>query len=356
MSEPLKISGVVLPEREHRDVYVRDGRVSAEPVDEVRDLGTGWLVPGLVDAHCHIGLDENGSVGEAGQAAQARANRDAGALLLRDCGTVPDTRWIDDEEDLPRIVRCGRHIARSRRYTRGFAHEVEPELLVSQVQREARRGSWVKIIGDWIERGAGDLMPSWPRGIVRDAITAAHDLGARVTAHVFGQEALPSLLDAGIDCIEHGTGLDTTLIAQMADQQTAYVPTALQLNNFTEFARQADGKFPEFAAHLRDLHARRTDTVRAADDAGVAIYAGTDAGGVRPHGTIVDEINQLCAYGLPARTALGAGSWRAREWLGFSGSLCDGAEADFVVYDSDPVADPTVLHHPASVVLRGQVV
>ena len=36
---------------------------------------------------------------------------------------------------------------------------------------------------------------------------AAHEEGARVTAHCFGEDCLPDLLDAGIDCIEHGTGL-----------------------------------------------------------------------------------------------------------------------------------------------------
>ncbi|MGH3423573.1 MAG: amidohydrolase family protein [Nocardioidaceae bacterium] len=350
----LTVSGIVLPERERRDLHVRDGRVSAAPVDGARDLGTGWIVPGLVDAHCHIGLDESGGVDEATQTEQAVTDRDAGALLLRDCGTVADTRWIDERDDLPRIVRCGRHIARTRRYTRGFAHEIEPELFVTQVQQEARRGAWVKIVADWIDRGEGDLMPVWPRGILRDGIAAAHDLGAKVTAHVFGEAALPDLLDARVDCIEHGTGLSDELIAQMVDQGTAFVPTTLQLNNFDGFAAAADGKFPAYAAHMRELYARRVDTVRAAYLAGVPVYAGTDAGGVRPHGTVADEINELHAYGLLPFDALGAGSWRAREWLGFDGSLTDGAEADFVVYDADPLEDLTVLRRPRAVVLRGR--
>src|SRR5699024_5646985 len=131
--------------------------------------------------------------------------------------------------------------------------------------------------------------------------------------------------------------------------------TVLQLNNFNEFAAPASERFPAYAAHMRALHARRKETVYAAYSAGVPVYAGTDAGGVRPHGTIVDEINELAAYGLSAFDALGAGSWRAREWLGFSPELDAGGEADFVVYDSDPLVDLSVLRHPRTVVLRGQV-
>ena len=71
-------------------------------------------MPGLVDAHCHIGLDAHGAVDEATTEEQAVADRDAGALLLRDCGSPADTRWVHERDDLPRLIRCGRHIARTR--------------------------------------------------------------------------------------------------------------------------------------------------------------------------------------------------------------------------------------------------
>jgi imidazolonepropionase-like amidohydrolase len=93
----------------------------------------------------------------------------------------------------------------------------------------------------------------------------------------------------------------------------------------------------------------------AAYDAGVSIFAGTDAGGVLPHGGIADEVVELAAYGMPAEYALGAASWRAREWLGWNATLDEGAPADFVVYPRDPLQDLSVLHDPTVVVLRGQV-
>ena len=61
---------------------------------------------------------------------QALADRDAGVLLLRDCGSPADTRWMDDRDDLPELIRAGRHLARPRRYIRNYAHEIEPDELV----------------------------------------------------------------------------------------------------------------------------------------------------------------------------------------------------------------------------------
>ena len=87
-----------------------------------------------------------------------------------------------------------------------------------------------------------------------------------------------------------------------------------------------------------------------------AIFAGTDAGGVLPHGGIADEVAELAAYGMPTDYALGAASWRARSWLGWNAELDEGAPADFVVYPRDPRQDLSVLREPSAVVLRGRVV
>ncbi|HEX6515932.1 MAG TPA: amidohydrolase family protein [Nocardioidaceae bacterium] len=353
----LKFRGPVLPEGESRDLYVVDGHVTYEPVASAEPVAEGWIVPGLVDAHCHVGLDENGAVPEDVQEKQALTDRDAGTLLIRDCGSAADTSWIHDREDLPRLIRAGRHLARTRRYIRNYAHEIEPEQLPEYVAREADRGDgWVKLVGDWIDREAGDLTPSWTRESVHAAIRVAHEHGARVTAHVFGEHALPDLIDAGIDCIEHGTGLSPDLVDTMVRNGVALVPTAKQLNNFPQYAAAGGRKFPRYAEHMTALYERRRETIGAAYEAGVAIYAGTDAGGVLPHGLIAEEVLELATYGLSTYDALGAASWRAREWLGLPGTLAEGAPADFVVLGSDPLADLGALKDPKRIVLRGRVV
>jgi imidazolonepropionase-like amidohydrolase len=353
----LRFRGPVLPDGEPRDLYVVDGRITLEQQAGAETAAEGWIVPGLVDAHCHIGLDAHGAVDDAATEEQAVADRDAGALLLRDCGSPADTRWVQGRDDLPRLIRCGRHLARTRRYIRDYAYEVEPADLEAHVAQEAQAGDgWVKLVGDWISRDAGDLTPSFPAETFATAIATAHEHGARVTAHCFGETVLPELIGAGIDCIEHGTGLTSDLVDEMAARGTALVPTAVQLDNFPAYAEAGRARFPAYADHMLALHARRRETIMAAYDAGVAIFAGTDAGGVLPHGGIADEVAELAAYGMPAAYALGAASWRARAWLGWNAELDEGAPADFVVYPRDPLTDLSVLREPEAVVLRGRVV
>jgi imidazolonepropionase-like amidohydrolase len=357
MSDAIRVSGTVLPEGDHRDVYIVNGLITYEAAADATTVAEGWIVPGLVDAHCHVGLDRSGGVPEDVQERQAVDDRDAGTLLIRDCGTAADTRWIDGRDDLPRIIRAGRHLARTKRYIRNYAHEIEPLELPEYVAREAQRGDgWVKLVGDWIDRDAGDLLPCWPRDALEAAMGIAHAHGARVTAHVFGEHALPDLIEAGIDCIEHGTGLSADLIDTMVANHVALVPTAKQLNNFPTYAASAREKFPTYAEHLSSLFSRRKETIAAAHEAGVQIFAGTDAGGVLPHGLIGDEIAELADYCLTPYEALGAASWRARAWLGLPGTLDEGTPADLVVYPADPLADLGVLKSPERIILRGKVV
>src|SRR3954454_19385846 len=146
----LKLVGTVLPAGEQQELHLSGGLVVDRPTAaDVTTVHTGgWIVPGLVDAHCHIGLDQHGAVDTDVQEQQAIVDRDAGALLVRDAGSAADTRWIDDREDLPRIIRAGRHLARTRRYIKDYAHEIEPEQLPEYVASEAKRSDgWVKLVG-----------------------------------------------------------------------------------------------------------------------------------------------------------------------------------------------------------------
>jgi len=352
MAAALHVRAVVLPDDEERDLWVVDGRVTSELVADAQTLPGGWVVPGLVDAHCHIGLDANGPVDKDVQEQQALSERAAGVLLARDCGVPSDTRWIDDRADLPRIVRAGQHVARTKRYLRNYGVEVEPEELVDTVAAQAARGDgWVKIVGDWIDRDLGDLGPCWPDDVLAAAVAKAHELGARVTTHVFGEQALPGLLAAGVDCVEHGTGLSEEQIELMASRGIGLVPTLINIDTFPDIAAQAS-KFPAYAEHMLALHARVNPMVATAYEAGVPIYAGTDAGGSLRHGLIAQEVQALHRAGLPPADALAAASWKAREWLGHP-SLAEGAPADFVVLAEDPRKNLRALEQPVAVVLRG---
>ena len=158
----------------------------------------------------------------------------------------------------------GRHLARPKRYQRGYAIELEDESqLPDAVAEQARWGDgWVKLVGDWIDRDIGDLAPLWSDDVLKPAIDAAHANGARVTAHVFSEDALPGLINAGIDCIEHGTGLTDDTIELMVEHGTALVPTLINIENFPGIADAAE-KYPAYARHMRDLY----DHVLSADRA-----------------------------------------------------------------------------------------
>lgn len=354
----LHLRGQVLlgPDEIRPEAWVVGGRVTFErPTSAGADTQTvrGWVLPGLVDAHCHVGLGAMGAVPPEVAEEQATQDRDAGTLLIRDAGSPVDTRWVDDRQDLPKIIRAGRHIARTRRYIRNYAHEVEPEQLVERVRLEARAGDgWVKLVGDWIDRELGDLAPCWPADLLKEAIDAAHEEGARVTAHCFGEASLHDFAAAGTDCIEHATGLETETIEAFAEQRIAIVPTLVNISTFPRIAAPAQERFPAYHARMLALHARRYDTVRAAHEAGVPIYLGTDAGGSLPHGLVADEASELVRAGLTPTEALAACTWAAREWLGRPG-LVEGADADLVVYDMDPREDIAALATPRHIVLRG---
>jgi imidazolonepropionase-like amidohydrolase len=185
-------------------------------------------------------------------------------------------------------------------------------------------------------------------------MAAAHQEGARVTAHCFAGSSLADLVEAGIDCIEHATGLDETTLPLLVERGVSIVPTLINIETFPGIAAAADEKFPLYARHMRDLHARRHRTIAAAHDAGIPIYAGTDAGGALAHGRVADEVQELARAGLSNVEALSAACWSARDWLRRDG-IVEGAQADLVVLDDDPREDLRVLQAPRAVVLRGVV-
>lgn len=361
MTEILHINGTFLPGTDSTDLWVTDGKLTFErppSTTRVSSLGKGlWVLPGLVDAHCHIGIAPTGHVkNRKDQEEQAQQNLDSGALLLRDAGSPVDTRWMRERTDLPRLIRAGRHIARTRRYIRDQAIEVEPDGLVAEIERQAGLSDgWVKIAADWIDRDRGDLAPTFPLEALTEAVARAHALGARVAVHAFGEEAAAEAIHAGVDSIEHATGLTEDLLDAARTGGTAIVPTLINIDQFHAIAKNADGKFPRYARHMRALFASSRQRVRTAWEAGVSVYVGTDAGGTLPHGLIRSEIAALAGAGIPLTDVVAQASWSGREWLGVPG-LVEGAPADLIVYDDDPRRDLAVLFAPRHTLLRGMSV
>jgi imidazolonepropionase-like amidohydrolase len=229
--------------------------------------------------------------------------------------------------------------------------------VVPTVTAQAAAGNgWVKLVGDWLDRSVGDLAPSWDPDTMAAAVRAAHEAGARAAVHTFSEDAVAVMVRAGVDSVEHGTGLSLDLIDLMAARGTALVPTMINVRTLVNVAERARDKFPGYARHMRALSEGFPAVVRAAVEAGVPVYVGSDAGGGIDHGLAAREMLLLHEdAGMPAMDVLRAGSWGAREWLGFPG-LVDGGLADLVVYDEDPREDLRVLLAPRHIILRGSVV
>ena len=355
----LHVRGTVLPGGDVRDLWLVGDRVTFEPVAGAETISDGgFVLPGLVDAHCHLGIAYGAkpiqSLDEAREL--AGQDRDAGVLAIRDAGSPYPYPELDDEDGIPRLVRAGQHVAPPRRYLRDIGIEVPADEVAATVTAQAKAGSgWVKLVGDWIDRTVGDLAPSWDATTMAAAVEAAHAAGARAAVHTFSEEGVDIMVRAGVDSVEHGTGLSLGLIDEMARRGTALVPTMINIRTFGGIAEQARAKFAGYADHMIALRDGFPAVVRAAHEAGVPIYVGTDAGGGIRHGLAAEEMLILHEAGIPAADVLAAASWKAREWLGFPG-LVDGGLADLVVYEADPRQDLRVVRAPSRIVLRGRVI
>jgi imidazolonepropionase-like amidohydrolase len=356
----LHVRGVVLPDDEVRDLWLVGDRISTEPVPGAETvLDGGFILPGLVDAHCHIGIATNGAPVTSLEGARelALVDRDAGVLAIRDAGSPYPYPQLDDDPDLPRLARAGRHLAPPRKHLRGIPLEVTADQVVDAAAAQAKAGNgWIKLVADWLDRDHQDLAPCYDEATTAAVIETAHAAGVRVAAHTFSEEAVVTLVRAGVDSVEHGTGLSLNLIDEMARRRTALVPTMINIETFTDIAARAAEKFPGYAAHMRALQDRFPHVVGAAVEAGVPVYVGTDAGSVIGHGLAAEEMLRLHQQaGMSPVDVLAAGSWAAREWLGFAG-LTHGGLADLIAFDADPRNDLRVVRAPSRIVLRGRVV
>jgi imidazolonepropionase-like amidohydrolase len=351
----LHVNGRILPSGDMRDVFIVGGRFTFAPQADARTIATGgFLLPGLVDAHAHLALSSPAPDAEPHIAAQAsaRAHLQAGVLLVREPGSPDHSgQGIGPAQGLPRVQTAGRFLAPFGGYFPGLPREIAVEDLPTAAVEEARAsGAWAKAIGDFPDED-GRLAPNFPQAILTEAVRAVHALGARFAMHCVGEEAIERAIEAGVDTIEHATLLASDHIREMKRRSLALTPTMC-------IAPLIPGAFEGLVSddEMRRLESaleQQPARVREAHESGVRILAGTDAG-MGPHGMIRRELGLLRGAGLPADAVLAAGSWGAREFLGYPG-IEEGAPADLVVFGDDP-RDPDVLARPALIVLDGREV
>ena len=371
-------------------ITIEDGRIATlDPLDggdadgapsDGLDLTGRTVLPGLIDAHCHVLSDTERSPGfgpppllhgeaprprELGHyvlAAAARRILAAGFTTVRDVGSFDDEASVLKlAVDLgvapgPRILTCGRIVSAT---APGGA-------IFGTMYREAD-GPWEmrRAVREQIRRGADYIkfMATGARSVVledpepaqmtleemRAIVDEAHRMGRRVAAHAEGLAGTRLALDAGADTIEHGLSLhrEPALLDGMADRGTVLVPT---LSTFHDLAhRFADAFAPALVEQAKRQLEEAMRTVDAARRAGVTLALGYDSG---PPGAAANEAVRLVEAGLSPMAALAAATAGSAAALGSDqlGRLTVGAVADLVVIDGRPDEEIGVLTRPAAIV------
>jgi imidazolonepropionase-like amidohydrolase len=358
MGQTLHVSGAVLPDGSERDLFILDHHFTFDPADDATTiLEHGYLIPGLVDVHSHLPFNSPAPAGaswDEAARASAKLELDAGVLALRDPGG-PTPVGFGPANGLPRTFTAGRFLAAAgHMFPEHGQIDLTDEILPDAAEEQWRAsGGWVKVIGDFPLPGTGFDLAFQPEALAEVA-RRVHGIGGRVAIHAIAAETIEAAIEAGFDSIEHGLMLRPDQAERMASRGIALTPTLISTPAWLpSFLQHLDAP-EEVVRSTADAVGRHAATVRGAWEAGVTVLAGTDAG-VVAHGLVHREVGLLSDAGIPVEDALAAGSWRAREFLGLP-AIVEGAPADLVAFDRNPLEDPSVLSRPILIVLDGVVV
>jgi imidazolonepropionase-like amidohydrolase len=220
------------------------------------------------------------------------------------------------------------------------------------VRQEVKEGA--QIIKMFVTGGHGTVAPAEHTEMTREEITAgieaAHQRGALVRGHIANREALHMALDAGIDVVDHGDGLDAAAIERMVEAGTYLVPSQLFPARFAELMGGAGGGLGFSASMTADME-QALEVLPVANAAGVKLLVGDDYGAIGlPHGRYADELEfYVKEAGIPPLDVLRWATRNGFELMGRGhelGSVREGYLADLLVVDGDPLGDIALLQDP----------
>jgi imidazolonepropionase-like amidohydrolase len=356
-----------------RIVWIRPADSEEDPGDaEVVDAGGTTIVPGMVDCHSHLTLPggshwiERGSdtpeqlVGYAEHNAELQTH--AGVRWARDVGAPVGVDPVDGREralslglrdrwhghrHYPYVRAAGTWVTKAGTLPAGLTAEAKDgdELLRLALQQLDDGADLVKL---YLDGPDPDTAP-WTANEVRRVVDAAHDRGAKVTAHAGRLSGSRVCAEAPVDCIEHGFELDDDCVRLMSERGVALVSTLTVLKSWKSFGQTTT--IERFAtAEGRKRIAERWEAARAsvglAHAAGVLLGGGTDFGGGSARANqLAWEVEALVESGLEPWEALAAVTWKASEILGEpeAGQIREGGPADFFLVHGDPLSDPSAL-------------
>lgn len=330
--------------------------------EEVTVLRAPFVMPGLVEAHCHLFLDGAELDVEARRKhltapretmlavgrRSLRQNLGAGVTLVRDAGDAHGINTQLKAESGPAgcaILSAGRALRKAGRYGSFMAIEVtDVASIVRAIHELAPTADQLKILLTGIidfehARMKGGLQFDLEE--TRLIVRTARELGRRTFAHCSGLDGLKVAVEAGIDSIEHGFFMERDVLRAMADNGIAWVPTFSPV--YFQYERpELAGWNSETVAGLWGILERHFEHIALAAELGVPIVAGSDAGsyGV-PHGRgLIDELRFLRQAGLSIEAVLAAATSVPRQLWGCApADLHPGCRADLIALAGSPFED-----------------
>ncbi|SHI55025.1 Imidazolonepropionase [Dethiosulfatibacter aminovorans DSM 17477] len=173
-----------------------------------------------------------------------------------------------------------------------------------------------------------------------EIVSIAHDAGKKVAAHCIGGQGVLVAAKAGVDSIEHGSGLDEVSGRYMLENQITLVPTILPgyMNNILPDRES----LPEFFRVKSDQYLEDCKKAAAfAREMGIKIAVGTDGGAINtPHDIGALELSLLSEQGYTPMECILAATVNAADLLGMSGdrgTVEIGKRGDLIIVDQNPL-------------------
>jgi imidazolonepropionase-like amidohydrolase len=352
-------------------VVVRDGRIasvgnaSAPAGAKTLDVRGRYVVPGLIDAHVHIG---NMRAMRTALESGVTTARSAGVSFYSDVGM----RELVKKGAVagPDIIASGYHVRTFIAEEAFIDHPTLADLmrgattidaLKRVVEANLARGvDWIKV--NATERaGTPDTDPRkqmFTEAELRTIVETAAAKNVPVQAHAHGAEGALAAVKAGVRSIEHGTYLTDETLQLMAKQGTFFDPTMEALKDVADVGGDYDNR--DLQLRGRHMLPRLRDAISRAHKMGVRIVAGSDTGyGPASVGRVAVEVANLVESGLTPLAALQAATLNNALMLRRDkqiGQVAAGFEADIMAVERNPLDVVSALQDPLLVISNGRVV
>jgi imidazolonepropionase-like amidohydrolase len=184
---------------------------------------------------------------------------------------------------------------------------------------------------------------------LRAAVEEAESRDSYVTAHCHNVRSMRNCIEAGLKCIEHGTYLDEDTARSMVSAGVALVPT-LAVVELMRTSHEAFGVPASVVPRLADVGEAMTRSIRLARETGVTIGSGSDLLGARQNRRGLELVLKARVLGameaIVSATATNAQIMRIAER---TGTVEGGKWADLIAVDGDPIAEPELFDDPSRV-------